>query len=299
MELCRRADVVIENFKPGGLVRFGLDYDSVKALNPSVVYASISGFGGGAGASLPGYDLTIQATSGLMSLTGDPDGPGFRSGVSVFDITSGLQTVVGIVSALHHRQKTGQGQHVEVSLLMSAFSAMANHSSTVVASDEVPFRMGNAHPAIFPYEPLPCKDGDVIIVAANNGQFNKLTQVLGVPGLARDERFSTSEARNRNREVLRPLLVDALRQRTRQEWFEALSQAGVPCGPINTIDQGIDFATSLGLEPVVVVGDGDNAVPMVRNAITMSATPPSYRSAPPRLGEHTDDIKRWLSVPES
>lgn len=297
-ELCRRADIVIENHKPGGLKKFGLDYDSIKAINPDVIYASISGYGTAEGAKLPGYDLTVQAASGLMSLTGDPDGPAYRSGVSVFDITTGLQSVIGILTALHHREKTGEGQHIEVNLLMTALAVMANHSSTYVASGQVPFRMGNAHPSLFPYEPMPCKDGDIIIVAANDGQFRKLTEVLGVSHLADDDRFGTSEERNRNREVLKPLLVEALMAKTRKEWFDLLSAAGVACGPINTIGQGIEFATELGLEPVVHVGDGESAIPMVRNAITFSETPTSYRSAPPALGAHTEDIKSWLSQSE-
>lgn len=296
-ELCKRADIVIENHKPGGLKKFGLDYDSIRAINPDVIYASISGYGTAEGAKLPGYDLTVQAASGLMSLTGDPDGPAYRSGVSVFDITTGLQSVIGILSALHHREKTGEGQHIEVNLLMTALSVMANHSSTYVASGQVPFRMGNAHPSLFPYEPMPCKDGDIIIVAANDGQFTKLTDVLGVGHLAEDERFSTSEERNRNREILKPLLIAALMDKTRKEWFDLLSAAGVACGPIHTIGQGIEFAKELGLEPVVQVGDGESAIPMVRNAITFSETPATYRSAPPALGAQSDDIKSWLSTP--
>jgi crotonobetainyl-CoA:carnitine CoA-transferase CaiB-like acyl-CoA transferase len=296
-ELCHRADIVIENHKPGGLKKFCLDYDSVKETNPGVIYASISGYGTAEGAPLPGYDLTVQAASGLMSLTGDPDGPGYRSGVSVFDITTGLQSVIGILSALHHREKTGEGQHVEVNLFMTALSVMANHSSTYVAAGSVPFRMGNAHPSFFPYEPLPCKDGDIIIVAANNGQFQKLTEVLNVPHLAQDPRFGTSEDRNRNRDTLKPLLIDALSEKSRADWFGLLSAAGVACGPINTIGQGIEFAKELGLNPVVSVGDGDSAIPMVRNAISFSATPPSYRSAPPALGANSEEITTWLTTP--
>lgn len=297
-ELARRADIVIENFKPGGLAKFGLDYASVAGSNPGVVYASISGFGSAGGASLPGYDLIVQAASGLMSLTGDPDGSAYRSGVSVFDIMTGMQATIGILAALRHRTETGDGQHVEVNLLSTALSAMANHSSTFVAGGVVPFRMGNAHPSLFPYEPLPASDGEIVIVAANTPQFVTLATALGIPDVVDDERFATTEDRNRNREALRPLLVDALSQRTVQEWFEALTAAGVACGPINTIDGGVALAASLGLDPVVSVGAGGDAIPMVRNPITFSRTPVHYRSAPPTLGQHSDEIRAWLDAPD-
>jgi crotonobetainyl-CoA:carnitine CoA-transferase CaiB-like acyl-CoA transferase len=295
-ELARRADIVIENFKPGGLAKFGLDYESVAAANPAVVYASISGFGSAGGARLPGYDLIVQAASGLMSLTGDPEGSAYRSGVSVFDIMTGLQATIGILAALRHRSETGDGQHIEVNLLSTALSAMANHSSTFVAGGVVPFRMGNAHPSLFPYEPLPASDGEIVIVAANTPQFVTLAAALGVPELADDERFASSEDRNRNREELRPLLVEALAARTVQEWFQVLTDAGVACGPINTIDGGVALADSLGLDPVVSVGSGADAIPMVRNPITFSRTPVRYVSAPPMLGEHSEEIRAWLDA---
>ncbi len=296
-ELARRADVFIENFRPGGLARFGLDYKAVSAANPAVVYASISGFGSGPkGVSLPGYDLIVQAMSGLMSLTGDPDGEPFRAGISVFDVIAGLHAVIGILAALNARHETGRGQHVEVNLMASALSGLVNQSSAYVAGGVVPFRMGNSHPSLFPYEPLPCADGELIIVAGNNGQFRKLTQVLGVPELAGDPRFGRNEDRTANREELRPLLVERLRTRSRGEWFGELIAAGVPCGPINTVDQGVAFATEIGLEPVV--GLGEAAVPSVRNPITFSETPPSYRLAPPALDEHGPQIRQWLAGQE-
>lgn len=295
-ELARRADIVIENFKPGGLAKFGLDYASVAETNPGVVYASISGFGSAGGASLPGYDLIVQAASGLMSLTGDPDGPAYRSGVSVFDIMTGMQATVGILAALRHRSESGDGQHVEVNLLSTALSAMANHSSTFVAGGVVPFRMGNAHPSLFPYEPLPASDGEIVIVAANTPQFRTLATALGRPELVDDERFASTEDRNRNRDALRPLLVDALAERTVQEWFGVLTEAGVACGPINTIDGGVALAASLGLDPVVAVGTGDDAIPMIRNPITFSRTPVQYTSPPPTLGQHQDEIREWLET---
>jgi crotonobetainyl-CoA:carnitine CoA-transferase CaiB-like acyl-CoA transferase len=298
-ELARRADVFIENFKPGGLARFGLDYDAVAAANPAVVYASISGFGGGPkGAGLPGYDLIVQAVSGLMSVTGDAEGEPYRAGVAVFDVISGLHATIGVLAALNHRHDTGQGQHVEISLLASAMSGLVNQTSAFVAGGVVPFRMGNSHPSLFPYEPLPCADGELIITAGNDLQFRKLAQVLGVPELPDDPRFARNEDRTANREELRPLLVERLRTRPKMEWFRELTGNGVPCGPINTIDQGVAFASEVGLDPVVTVGEGDEAIPVVRHPITFSATPASYRLPPPRLDQQGDEIRRWLSFPE-
>jgi crotonobetainyl-CoA:carnitine CoA-transferase CaiB-like acyl-CoA transferase len=298
-ELARRADVFVENFKPGGLARFGLDYERVAVSNPGVVYASISGFGSGPkGAALPGYDLIVQAISGLMSLTGDPRGEPYRAGVAVFDVMAGLHATIGVLSALHLRAATGRGQHVEVNLLASALSGMVNQSSAFVAGGVVPFRMGNSHPSLFPYEPLPCADGELIITAGNDGQFRKLVEVLGVPELAEDPRFGRNEDRTANRDELRPLLVARLRTRTKMEWFREIIAAGVPCGPINTIDQGIAFAEEVGLAPVVTVGEGASAVPSVRNPITFSETPPGYRLPPPSVDEHGAEIRHWLARPE-
>ena len=294
-QLAARADVLVENFKPGGLRRFELDYGSVATGNPGVVYASISGFGTGPGAALPGYDLMVQAISGLMSLTGDPDGSPYRAGVAVFDVMTGLHAAIGILAALRHRQTSGRGQHVEVNLLSSALSGLVNHSSAHVAGAVVPYRMGNAHPSLFPYEPLPTADGELVVIAGNDGQFGKLCEVLGLPELTDDPRFRRNPDRTANREQLRPLLVERLRTRSKDDWFRALTAAGVPCAPINTIDGGVALADELGLDPVVNVGDGDRAVPTVRNPITFSATPPRYQLPPPGLDEHGAEIRKWLS----
>jgi crotonobetainyl-CoA:carnitine CoA-transferase CaiB-like acyl-CoA transferase len=296
-ELAARADVVIENFKPGGLARFGLDYDTVAAQNPGVVYASISGFGSTGGAKLPGYDLIVQAISGLMSLTGDPHGEPYRAGISVFDVMSGMQATIGVLAALRHRATTGEGQHVEVNLLATALSGMVNQASAYVAGGEVPFRMGNAHPSLFPYEPLPTADGDLIITAGNDGQFAKLCAALGLPELVDDPRFGRNEDRTANREELRPLLVERLRTKGRMEWFDELLAAGVACGPINTVDEGVAFAERVGLDPVVRVGKGEDAVPSIRNPITFSATPARYDLPPPRLDEHGEQVRAWLAAP--
>ena len=297
-ELARRADVFVENFKPGGLARFGLDYEAVAAANPGVVYASITGFGSGPqGAALPGYDLIVQAISGLMSLTGSADGEPYRAGVAVFDVMAGLHATIGVLAALNLRRETGRGQHVEVNLLSSAMSGLVNQTGAYVAGGVVPFRMGNSHPSLFPYEPLPCADGELIITAGNDGQFRRLCEVLGVPELPEDPRFGRNEDRTANREELRPLLVERLRTRTKMEWFRDIIAAGVPCGPINTIDQGVAFAEEVGLDPVVLAGEGPTAMPSVRNPIRFSDTQASYRLPPPGLDEHGQEIRKWLSEP--
>lgn len=294
--LTAAADVMIENFRPGGLAKFGLDYDSVSERNPGIVYSSISGFGSAEGAHLPGYDLIVQAMSGLMSLTGDPDGSPYRAGISVFDVMAGLHSTIAILAALRHREATGQGQHVEASLMASAMSGLVNQTMAYVGGGVTPHRMGNAHPSLFPYEPLPTADADLIITAGNNTQFRRLCEVLGIPEVADDPRFAQNGDRTANREELRPLLVDRLRTDTAEHWFERLNAAGVPSGPINSIAQGVEYARKLGLEPVVQVGTGEDAVPGVRHPVTFSATPVRYELAPPRLGEHTDEVRQWLAT---
>jgi crotonobetainyl-CoA:carnitine CoA-transferase CaiB-like acyl-CoA transferase len=293
-ELARRADVLIQNFRPGGLAKYGLDFAAVSAANPRVVYASISGFGAGPGAKVPGYDLMVQAVSGLMSLTGEPDGPPYRAGISVFDVMAGNHAVIGILAALRHRDATGQGQHVEVNLLSSALSGLVNHSSAYVAGGVVPYRMGNAHPSVFPYEPLPTADRDLIVAAANDRLFRRLCEVLGIPEVPDDPRFARNRDRTANREALRPILVERLATRGAGEWFELLVDAGVPCGPINTIDGGFAMAESFALDPVVEVGEGERALPMARHPITFSATPARYALPPPELDEHGAELRKWL-----
>ena len=212
-----------------------------------------------------------------------------------------MATVAAVIASTHHpfyyRASTGEGQQIEVSLMASALSGMANHSAAYLAAGVVPFRMGNAHPSLFPYEALPTADQDLIIIAGNDGQFRKLCEALDLAQLADDPRFARSPERNRNREVLRPLLVERLRTRTANDWFHTLSAAGLPCGPINTIDGGFQVADELGLEPVVQLGAGDDALRMMRNPITFSATPPRYDLPPPRLGQDNESIRAWLQRP--
>jgi len=291
--LSARADVMIENFKPGGLRRFSLDYESVRGRNPGVIYSSISGFGSDKGASLPGYDLLVEAVSGFMDLTGAPDGPPYRAGFAVFDVVTGLHSAVGILAALHHRQMSGEGQHIETNLLSAALSTMVNQTEAYVGGGVVPHRMGNAHLSLFPYEPLPTADRELIIIAGNDNQFRRLVAALGIPEIADDERFSSVGSRNVNREVLRPLLLERLATRPAAEWFDVLTEAGIPCGPVNDIAGGVELAASLGLEPIVHAGD----VPVVRNPLHLSATPVRYDLAPPALDEHGEEIRAWLGLP--
>ncbi len=290
--LAARADVLVENFKPGGLARFGLDHAAVSAVNPRIVYCSISGFGTAGGAALPGYDLLVQAVSGLMSLTGEPDGPPYRAGVAVFDVITGLHAAVAVLAALNHRERTGRGQLVETNLLSAALSGLVNQTSAVLAGGVVPSRLGNAHLSLFPYEPLPTGDGELIVIAANDHQFRRLATALGAPELLDDPRFGSMADRNAHRDELRPLLLARLATKTAQEWFDILAPAGVPCGPINTIDDGLALAQRLGLDPVVTPG----GVPSVRNPVTYSATPASYRRPPPGLGADGDEIRAWLAT---
>jgi len=297
-ELARRADVFVQNFKPGGLAKYGLDYGAVSAANPSIIYASISGFGSGGGQDLPGYDLMVQAMSGLMSLTGAPDGPPYRAGISAFDVIAGLHSAIAILAALNHRNATGEGQHLEASLMASAMSGMVNQTSAYAAAGVVPFRMGNSHPSLFPYEPLPTGDGDLIVTAGNDAQFRRLCEVIGAPELPDDPMFSTNPGRTANRDKLKPLLAEKLAARSAAEWFDVLIAAGVPCGPINTVDKGVEFAQKIGLEPIVTAGAGDRTRPTMRHPVTFSKTPPSYPLAPPGLDEHGAAIRAWLAQPE-
>jgi crotonobetainyl-CoA:carnitine CoA-transferase CaiB-like acyl-CoA transferase len=293
-KLVSKADICLENFKVGGLKKFGLDYESVSVDNPSLVYLSISGFGTAEGAWLPGYDLIVQAVSGLMSLTGEPDGPPFRAGISVFDVMAGLHGTIGVLAALNQRAQTGKGQHVEVNLLSSAMSGLVNQTAAYTAAGVVPFRMGNAHPSLFPYEALPTKDRDLIIAAGNDKQFRALCGVLGLDDVAQDPRFAINADRTKNREELRPYLLEKLAEWNSDDLFIELNKVGVPCGPINTIGDGVELAEKLGLRPRVTVGEGDREVTLVRNPITFSDGELDYRLPPPTLGEHSDEIRNWL-----
>lgn len=284
--LVERADVVVENFMPGTMDRLGLGYDAVASLRPDIVYCSVTGFGGNN--QLPGYDLLIQAVGGLMSITGpDPQTP-TKVGVAVVDVITGLHAAVGILSALRHRDRTGEGQRIEVNLLSSLLSALANQSSGYVAAGVVPTAMGNRHPSITPYEVFRTADRPFVLAVGNDRQFASLCEVLGRPDLPTDERYATNSARVANRQELVAILNDTLSTASADHWFDALTAKRVPCGPLNDIADAIALAERLGLDPVVEIDDPRRDEPFrsVANPIRMSATPPRYRSAPPLLDEH-------------
>ncbi|MGW4332524.1 CaiB/BaiF CoA transferase family protein [Rhodococcus koreensis] len=289
-ELAARADVVVENFLPGTMDRLGLGYDAVREINPDVVYCSVTGFG--SQNNLPGYDLLIQAVGGLMSITGPEPGVPTKVGVAVVDVITGLHAAVGILAALRHRDRSGEGQRVEVNLLSSLLSALANQTSGYVGAGVVPQAMGNRHPSIAPYEVFQTGDRPLVLAVGNNRQFASLVEVLGVPELAGDERYATNTQRVAHREQLVRDITDALSADSADVWFEKLTEQGVPCGPLNDIADAVALAERLGLNPVVEIDDPrrDRPVRQVANPIRLSATPASYRSAPPRLGEDTPAV---------
>ncbi|MEV6247910.1 CoA transferase [Streptomyces sp. NPDC051742] len=283
-----RADVLVENFRPGTMEKLGLAYEDVRATNPGIVYCSVTGFGTAEGAHLPGYDLLVQAMGGLMSVTGEPGGQGTKAGVALVDVITGLHAGLGVLAALRHRERTGEGQRVEVSLLGSLLSALTNQASAHLGAGVVPRAMGNRHPSIAPYEVFEAQDRPLVLAVGNDRQFRALCERLGLPGLADDPRFVTNTARVAHRDELIAALAGPLAARTADSWFEELTAAGVPCGPINDLAAAFELADRLGLAPRVpesAAGPGQVAHP-----IRLDATPPAYRTAPPRLGEHTEDL---------
>ncbi|ALJ37759.1 CoA transferase [Azospirillum brasilense] len=295
-KLAAQADVVIENFKVGGLVKYGLDYDSLKAVNPGLVYCSITGFGqDGPYAKRAGYDFMIQGMGGLMSITGQPDaeagGGPVKVGVAVTDVFTGLYATIGVLGALAHRDRTGEGQWVNLALLDVQVAVLANQAMNYLVGGKAPQRLGNAHPNIVPYQAFATLDGHIILSVGNDGQFAKFCQVAGRPELAQDPRYATNPARVANRKELVPILELLLEQRTSRDWLSALEAVGVPCGPINDVSQV--FA-----DPHVqarhihqdLPHPTAGTVPTVASPIRYSATPIEHTVAPPTLGQHTDAV---------
>ena len=288
--LAREADVVVENFRPGVMDRLGLGYEALRADNPRLVYCSITGFGRGASAALPGYDLLIQAVGGRMSITGSPDGEPQKVGVALVDVLAGLFSTVGILAVLQHRAATGTGQRIDVDLLSSLVAALASQGAAYTAAGVVPARMRNQHPSIAPYELLPTADGELVLAVGNDRQLGALAEVLGAPELAHDRRFATNRAPVANRTALREALRCRLGAEPAGAWALALTAAGVPAGVVNDVAGAFGLTADLGLQPVVSLQrDDGRTVDLTRNPIGLSETPPSYRSAPPRLGSSGAD----------
>jgi crotonobetainyl-CoA:carnitine CoA-transferase CaiB-like acyl-CoA transferase len=286
VELAAQADVLVENFRPGVMDRLGLGYDQLASDRPSLIYCSITGFGAGAGAELPGYDLLVQALGGLMSITGSPEGEPQKVGVALVDVLAGLFASVGILAALRHRDATGEGQRVEVNLLSALLGGLVNQASAFTIAGVVPTRLGNAHPSIAPYELLETGDGDLVLAVGNDRQFAALCEVIGAPELAGDPRYATNGARVANRVALRADLVACLATLPAADWARKLTAVRVPAGVVNDLRGAFALAQSLGLHPIVEVPAADGeTVRLTRNPIGLSRTPPTYRSAPPALPE--------------
>lgn len=289
--LLRRADVVVENFRTGTADKLGVGYSEASRVNRGVVYCSITGYGSGAGAGRPAYDLIVQAVSGMVSLTGsDPDNV-TKAGIPISDVLTGLHAATAITAALHHRARSGQGQHIELDLLSSTLSGMVNFTGAYAMTGEVAHAMGIRHPSICPYEPYPTADRQLVVAAGNERQFTALCREIGLSWLPDDPRFADNDARVAHRDALGELLAGALRTAGADDWAERLSAVGVPCGPVNDVGQGVALAGQLGLQPVVDVA----GVPQVASPFTMSATPVGYRLPPPQPGADTAAIMQWLA----
>jgi len=295
-ELARRADVLVENFLPGTLDRLGLGYPELSGQNPGLIYASITGFGAAGGQHLPGYDFIIQALGGLMSITGDAEGAPLKSGVALVDVLTAKDATIAILAALAARRQTGRGSHVQVNLLSSLQGALANQGQAYLGAGVVPGRMGNEHPSICPYQLVQCADGPLAIACGNDRQFSRLTTELGIPAIAQDPRFATNTARVKHRNILIPLLERALALAPVAEWQERLIAAEVPAGRVAGIDESLDLAQHLGLEPTIDVHDetGHTVGRQVRHPATWNPPLATITAAPPRLGEHTDTVLAWL-----
>jgi crotonobetainyl-CoA:carnitine CoA-transferase CaiB-like acyl-CoA transferase len=282
----READVLVENFRPGLMASKGLDHEALRAENPRLIYCSITGFGSGGGAELPGYDLLIQALGGLMSVTGNPAGEPMKVGVAVVDVLAGLFATVGILTALRHREATGAGQLVEVDLYSALLAAMVNQGSAYTIAGVVPERLGNRHPSISPYEVYATGAGELVLAVGNDRQFAALCETIGAPDLPADPRFATNSVRVENRKSLNAELERHLAARPAAEWSAELLARRVPAGQVNDLGAAFAFAESLGLEPTATLPREDGStVSLTRNPIRLSASPATYRTAPPLLPE--------------
>ena len=291
-KLAATADVLIENFKLGGLKKYGLDYESLKKINPRLVYCSITGFGqNGPYAPRAGYDFIVQGMAGMMSITGEPGREPQKAGVAISDIFTGLYSVIAIQAALRHAEATGEGQHIDMALFDTQISVLGNQNLNYLVSGVSPVQMGNAHMNIAPYEVLPVKDGHFILAVGNDGQFQKFCSVVGLDDLPRDPAFATNPARVANRAALRARMIERLATMEREPLLAALEKASVPASPINTIGQMFADPQTIARGMRLDLDDGHgNRLPSVRAPMVMSETPLTYERPSPRLGEHTAEI---------
>lgn len=304
-QMAAQADIVVENFKVGGLKQYGLDHESLRALNPRLIYCSVTGFGqDGPYAERAGYDLMVQAMTGLMSVTGradsEPGGGPLRVGVAVIDLFTGLYASNAILAALHARQQTGEGQHIDMALLDVGMAVLANQAAGFLATGQAPGRMGNSHPSLAPYQDFPTQDGAMLLAIGNDGQFQRFCAAAGQPEWAQDARFATNTLRVQHRAALIPAMEAVTRTRSTAAWIALLEDKAVPCGPINTIAQAFDDAQvkarGLRVDQPRSAGDGIAQVSTVASPLRLARNPPVLRHAPPALGQHTDEVLAELGL---
>ncbi|WP_395318701.1 CaiB/BaiF CoA transferase family protein [Variovorax sp. UC74_104] len=304
-QMAAQADIVVENFKTGGLKQYGLDHESLRAANPRLIYCSVTGFGhDGPYAERAGYDLMIQAMTGMMSITGRPDdvpgGGPLRVGVALTDLFTGVYASTAILAALQVRDRTGEGQHIDMALLDVGMAILANQASAFLNTGKAPGRQGNTHPSLAPYQDFPTKDGAMLLAIGNNGQFARFCEAGGYPEWATDARFATNTLRVKHRGVLIPMMEELTRTRTTAAWVTLLEDKAVPCGPINDIAQAFDDAQVKARGLAVTLprdaGDGIASITGVASPLRLSATPPVLRHAPPALGQHTQEVLAEMGI---
>lgn len=298
-QLIAQADILVENYKVGGLAKYGLAYEQIKERYPRLIYCSVTGFGQtGPYANRPGYDFLIQGMGGIMSLTGEPDGEPMKVGVGIADVMTGMYATVGILAALQHRQRTGEGQHIDISLLDTQISWLVNAGTNYLSDRRLPARLGNGHPNIVPYQVFSTADSPMILAVGNDAQFRRFCEVAGLNALSSDERYATNPMRIRHRATLCEHVDNALGTRTRAEWLRELEAVGVPCGPVNNLEEifADPHVKARGCElrmPCEWAEGGE--IGLLANPLKMSATPPSYKRPPPRLNEHAAEVLAdWL-----
>ena len=291
-KLLEHCDILVENFKVGALAKYGLGYEQLAKTHPRLIYCSITGFGQtGPYAPRPGYDALIQAMGGVMSLTGEPNGSPQKVGVPVADLFAGLYGCIGILAAVNHRNSTGQGQQIDIGMLDTHVAWLANQGMNYLATGENPVRLGNQHPNIAPYQEFPTKDGYLILAVGNDPTFERFCKAFGQEALLADPRFATNPIRVQNRQLVTDTLTPVMKSKTTAEWIDALEALKIGCGPINTLEQVFADPHVQAREMVVEMAHGSGeTVKVIANPVKLSATPPSYRSAPPVLGEHTEDV---------